>query len=99
MTNLAGNIHGLVTWGPQVVVPGTKAGTTELPNENLGLALIGHNDQLAAYIQDPANYLFGVMLKNNSAEWYSAAIWDQENTAALTINAASPADRNHGGTV
>jgi hypothetical protein len=44
----------VVAWGHQVVVPGTKAGTTELPNEDLTLAVIGRNDQLASYIQDAA---------------------------------------------
>jgi hypothetical protein len=58
----------VVTWGHQVVVPGTKAGTTELPDEDLGLAVIGRNDQLAPSIQDAANYLFVLKLQNNSAE-------------------------------
>jgi hypothetical protein len=44
----------MVTWGHQVVVPGTKAGTAELPDEDLALAVIGRNDQLASYIQDAA---------------------------------------------
>ncbi len=83
MTSLGHDMQAVVTWGPQVVVPGTKAGTTELPNESLGLALIGRNSQLASRIQDAANYLFPLILTNNSAEWYAAAMWDQENTEVL----------------
>jgi hypothetical protein len=88
-TSLGRNMLAVVTWGHQVVVPGTKAGTTELPNEDLGLALLGREDQLAPYIQDAANYLFVLSLKNNSAEWYAAAMWDQENTESLILNAAT----------
>jgi hypothetical protein len=36
MTSLGRNMLAVVTWGHQVVVPGTKAGTAELPNEDLG---------------------------------------------------------------
>ncbi|MEO8371640.1 MAG: DUF4861 family protein [Candidatus Solibacter sp.] len=98
-TPLGSNIAGVVTWGHQVVVPGTKAGTTELPDENLGLALIGRNESLASKFEDAANYLFGLSRENNTAEWYTAALWDQENTAALTVTANGPAARNHGGTL
>jgi hypothetical protein len=83
MTATAQNILAVVTWGPQVVVPGTKAGTTELPHEDLGLALMGSNTQLATRKQDAANYLFPLILTNNSSEWYAAAMWDQENTEVL----------------
>ena len=83
----------MATWGHQVVVPGTKAGTTELPNEDLGLALLGRNDRLATQKQDAANYLFPLILTNNSAEWYTAAMWDQENTEALTGSVVPNAPR------
>ncbi|MGD0772122.1 MAG: DUF4861 family protein [Candidatus Solibacter sp.] len=93
------NMLAVVTWGHQVVVPGTRAGSTEQPDEDLGLALLGRDDQLAPYIQDAANYLFGLKLKNNSAEWYAAAMWDQENTESLILNAPTPADRIHAGSL
>ena len=88
-----------ITWGPQVVVPGTKAGTTELPNEDLGLALVVRNDQSETHAGGDANYLFPLMLQNSAAEWYVAAMWDQENTEALAVNARTPAERNQGGTL
>ena len=67
-TSLGRNMLAVVTWGHPAVAPGTKAGTTELPSEDLALAVIGRNDQLASCIQDAANYLFDVFRKNNSAE-------------------------------
>ena len=57
MTGIAPDMLAVVTWGHQVVVPGTKAGTTDLPDENLGLAVMGSNSQLATRKQDAANYL------------------------------------------
>jgi Domain of unknown function (DUF4861)/Glycosyl Hydrolase Family 88 len=92
-TVLGSDMLGVVTWGPQVVVPGTKAGTTELPNEYLGLALIGRNNRLASEKQDSANYLFPLMLQNHAAEWYTAAMWDQENTEALSGSVVPNAPR------
>jgi unsaturated chondroitin disaccharide hydrolase len=89
----------VATWGHQVVVPGTKAGNTELPDEDLGLALIGRDNQLAPQRPDAANYLFPLTLTGNSAEWYAAAMWDQENTDVLTLNAATPGERANGGSV
>src|SRR5260370_22896726 len=52
MTSLGRNMLAVVTWGHQVVIPGTKAGTTELPHDDLGLALMGSNTQLATQQQD-----------------------------------------------
>ena len=88
ITSLAQNMRAVVTWGHQVVVPGTRAGSTELPDQDLGLALLGPSGQLASPIQDAANYLFPLTLINNSAEWYAAAMWDQENTEALIVGAS-----------
>jgi unsaturated chondroitin disaccharide hydrolase len=99
MTSLAPNMRAVVTWGHQVVVPGTRAGSTELPDQDLGLALLGPNRQLAPPTQDAANYLFPLTLTNNSAEWYAAAMWDQENTEALIVTASSASDRAHAGSL
>src|ERR1022692_813273 len=99
ITSLAQNMRAVVTWGHQVVAPGTSARSTELPDQDLGLALLGPNHQLASPIQDVANYLFPLTLTNDSAEWYAAAMWDQENTEALILNTAAPADRMHAGSL
>ena len=82
ITSLAQNMVAVVTWGHQVVAPGTSARSTELPDQDLGLALLGPNRQLATPVRDAANYLFPLTLTNNSAEWYAAAMWDQESTEA-----------------
>ena len=37
----------LATWGAMVVEPGTKAGTRELPDEYLGIALLVPRSQSA----------------------------------------------------
>jgi unsaturated chondroitin disaccharide hydrolase len=97
--NLARNMRAVATWGHQVVEAGTTARSAELPDQDLGLALMGPAVQLASPVPDAANYLFPLTLTDNSAEWYTAAMWDQENTAPLIVNAAIPAQRNHGGTV
>ncbi|MCU1233601.1 MAG: glycosyl hydrolase, family 88 [Candidatus Solibacter sp.] len=96
---LAQNVLGVMTWGPQVVAPGPKAGTTELPNEDLGLALLVRNDRSETMQEGDANYLFPLALADRTAEWYVAAMWDQENTEALASNARTPTERNQGGTV
>ena len=60
---------------------------------------MARTDQSEHFIPDGANYLFPLVLKNNAAEWYVAAMWDQENTEALTVNTPISADRNHGGSL
>ncbi len=92
-------IRAIATWGHQVVVPGTKAGSTELPTDNLGVAVLIRADQSSGVISTPANDLLQLNLKGGSATWYAAAMWDQENTEALLIQAAQPSGRNHGGTI
>jgi rhamnogalacturonyl hydrolase YesR len=90
-------IGGRATWGPQVVEPGTKASSRELPDQNLGLAVITHAAEIASSTSDAGNHLF--VLKSPTASWYVAAMWDQENTEALTVNSAVPAERLQAGTL
>jgi len=92
-------VETLATWGHQVVVPGSKAGTTELPDDNLGIALLIRKDQSAGTIQDAANYLVRLSPQSGEAEWYAAAVWDQEGTEDLVVRDDDPAHRNHGGTL
>jgi unsaturated chondroitin disaccharide hydrolase len=87
----------IATWGHQVVEPGLKAGTRELPDEDLGIAVVVRARDVDGLSSDAANYL--VMLKGGSATWYAMAMWDQENSEAITVNAASPAERLQGGTL
>jgi hypothetical protein len=81
-------VQAVATWGHQVVVPGTKAGTVELPDENLGIAVLIRKDQSGGVMSDAGNYLIQLAPQNATAQWYAAALWDQEGTERL----AGPAD-------
>ena len=87
------DVQVVATWGHQVVVPGTKAGTVELPNENLGVAVLIRKDQSGAVVSDAANYLIPLQPRNGGAQWYAAALWDQEGTERLAGGVA-PANTN-----
>jgi unsaturated chondroitin disaccharide hydrolase len=87
----AAGVQAIGTWGHQVVVPGMKAGTTELPDENLGIALLMRQAEISGAETGDNNYFLKLAPANGSASWYAAAMWDQENTEAL--------DRLPGGTV
>jgi len=92
-------VEAVATWGHQVVVPGTKAGTVELPDENLGVAVFIRKDESAGMLADAANYLILLAPRNDLAEWYAAAIWDQEGTENLVANSRTPVERMMGGTL
>src|ERR1035437_9729161 len=92
-------VEAVATWGPQVVAPGAKAMTVELPGENLGVAVFIRKDESAGMTADAANYLFRLAPRNGVAEWYAAAIWDQEGTESLIGNPRTPAERMMGGTL
>ncbi len=98
----AADVRVVTTWGPQVVEQGTNAGTRDLPNENLGLALLvfGTGDGKAGVAQpDPANHLVPVVLKEGSAHWHVTAAWDQERTEDMKVSAETAADRARNGTL
>jgi unsaturated chondroitin disaccharide hydrolase len=84
-------VQAVATWGRQVVVPGTKAGTVELPDENLGIAVLIRKDQSGGVLSDAGNYLISLAPKNATAQWYAAALWDQEGTERLA-GAVTPAN-------
>lgn len=86
-------VETVATWGHQVVVAGTKAGTTELPDENLGVAVVIRKDQSAGTMSDAGNYLIQIAPKNAAAQWYVAAMWDQEGTER-PAGPVSPANTN-----
>ena len=89
-------VEAVATWGHQVVAPGTKARTVELPDENLGMAVFMRKDESAGMTADAANYLIRLAPRNGVAEWYAAAIWDQEGSESLIGNARTPAERADG---
>jgi unsaturated chondroitin disaccharide hydrolase len=92
-------VEAVATWGHQVVAPGAKAMTVELPDENLGVAVFIRKDESAGMLSDAANYLIRLAPRNGVAEWYAAAIWDQEGTESLIANSRTPAERLMGGTL
>ncbi len=89
----------LATWGPQVVLDGNKAQTADLPNENLGVAVLLPREEAGAVSKDASNLLIAVNPRNGVAHIYGAAMWDQEGTESLIVNDAAPAGREHGGTI
>jgi len=99
----AAGIKVIATWGPQVVSPGTSAAHDDLPDQNLGLALFIPRSFLTSDASDLApnasNHLAQVALKNGSALWYVAAMWDQEESEAMAIRDGDSAHRNQAGTL
>jgi unsaturated chondroitin disaccharide hydrolase len=89
----------LATWGPQVVLDGTKAQASDLPGENLGVAVLLPAGEAGAISKDDANRLIEVKPRSGVATLYGAAMWDQEGSEALIVNDATPAGREHGGTL
>ncbi|HTS25578.1 MAG TPA: DUF4861 family protein [Bryobacteraceae bacterium] len=90
---VSSDVQAVATWGHQVVVPGTKAGTVELPNENLGVVVLVRKDQSGAVSNDAGNYLIPLAPRNGVAQWYAAALWDQEGTERLS-GTVTPANDN-----
>ncbi len=92
-------IAALATWGPQVVLGGNKAQTVDVPDENLGVAVLLPQDESGDISKDDANRLIGVKPRNGVVRIYGAAMWDQEGTEALIVNDSAPAGREHDGTI
>lgn len=79
-----------IWWGPQVVEEGLPANATHnLPNQNLGLAIIASGAESKVPADDPLNLLVQPQLTNGQAKWYVLAAWDQENSDNLLVSAAS----------
>ena len=91
-------VRTLATWGHQVVMAGLRAEHTDLPDENLGLALIQPGDETREIAPDASNLFAGIVLKNGSAHWYVAALWDREGSSAFTVR-ADPLHLNQGGSL
>src|SRR5580658_3747880 len=92
-------IRTVATWGPQVVLGGNKAQSVDVPDENLGVAVLLPRDQAGDISKDDANRLIGVRPHDGSAHWYGAAMWNQEGTESLIVNASAPNEREQDGTI
>ncbi|HEV7475235.1 MAG TPA: DUF4861 family protein, partial [Pyrinomonadaceae bacterium] len=74
-------------WGPQVVEEGpTATSIHNLPDQNLGLAIIARGGKSKLGPDDPLNLLVQPQMVNGSASWYVVGIWDQEQSDNLTVN-------------
>jgi hypothetical protein len=89
----------VATWGHQVVLSGTKAQTEDVPDEDLGVAVILPADQAGEASTDDNNLLIGVKPKAGVARMYGLAMWDQENTEPLVLKTAVVAQRPHAGSL
>jgi unsaturated chondroitin disaccharide hydrolase len=87
-------------WGPQVEEEGPPATAIHnLPNQNLGLAIIASGLDSKVAEDDAVNLLIKPQFLNGSASWYVMGIWDQEGTDAVDVAADSAAERNRYGTI
>lgn len=91
-----------VWWGPQVVEEGPSATAIHnLPDQNLGLAIIAPGSQSKVIPDDPLNLLLqpawagvsGGQMNAIAASWYVTAVWDQEGSDSLELNAADAGSR------
>jgi len=87
-------------WGPQVVEEGpTATSIHNLPNQNLGLAIIAPGRESKVPADDPLNLLVQPQFINGRASWYVLGVWDQENSDNLTLNATDAGSRFRYGTL
>jgi unsaturated chondroitin disaccharide hydrolase len=85
-------------WGPQVVEEGpTATSIHNLPNQNLGLAIIASGSQSRVAADDPLNLLVQPQLIDGKARWYVLGVWDQETSEDLMVTAATAAGKNRNG--
>jgi unsaturated chondroitin disaccharide hydrolase len=80
-------------------VSGAKAGTEDLPDQDLGVAVVMLEGESGDADPDVNNFLMRVTPRNGIARIYGAALWDQEGSEPLTVNASDFAARNHAGTL
>ncbi len=91
--------RAICTWGHQVLQTGATA-TQSLADQNLGLALVVPQPapDLTA-LNDSANHLARLALKDGTTWWYVAAAWDQEGSENLQVSADKATNRNQSGTL
>jgi unsaturated chondroitin disaccharide hydrolase len=79
-------------WGPQVVEEGLPANATHnLPDQNLGLAIIASGRESKVPADDALSLLVQPQLTNGQANWYVLGVWDQETSDNL-VTVASTAE-------
>jgi unsaturated chondroitin disaccharide hydrolase len=87
-------------WGPQVEEEGPPATAIHnLPNQNLGLAIIATGSESKAPGDDPLNLLVQPQFTNGQASWYVLGVWDQENSDNLAVKSDNAAEKNRDGSM
>ena len=86
-------VDAVATWGHQVVLDGKIAQNEDVPDQNLGVAVLLPADEATAAADDSYNRLIGVAPRNKTAHWYGIAMWDQEGSERLVSGNAAPAQR------
>ncbi len=82
-------------WGPQVEEEGPPATAIHnLPDQNLGLAIIASGRQSKVPGDDSLNLLVQPQFTNGEASWYVLGVWDQENSDNLLTTARSAEDKS-----
>ncbi|HEX4749453.1 MAG TPA: DUF4861 family protein [Bryobacteraceae bacterium] len=93
------SIAAVADWGQQVVAPGMKAAHNDLPDQDLGIAILASRRTVKPEASDAANHFLGITLESGTAAWFVAAMWNQEDTQALIVNSPDPAHRDGAGTL
>jgi unsaturated chondroitin disaccharide hydrolase len=87
-------------WGPQVEEEGPPATAIHnLPNENLGLAIIATGADSKVPSDDSLNLLVQPQFTNGQASWYVLGVWDQETSDNLLTLASSAEDKARQGSL
>jgi unsaturated chondroitin disaccharide hydrolase len=87
-------------WGPQVEEEGPPATAIQnLPNENLGLAIIATGAGSKVPNDDSLNLLVQPQFTNGQATWYVLGVWDQETSDNLLTLASSTEDKARQGSL
>ena len=87
-------------WGHQVEETGPPATAIHnLPDENLGLAIIAPGRESKLIQDDPLNLLVQPEVAKGTATWYVLGAWDQENSDNLTVTAENAVTKNRNGTL
>jgi unsaturated chondroitin disaccharide hydrolase len=91
-------------WGPQVVEEGLPATAIHnLPNQNLGLAIIatGRESKVPGDDShgDSLNLLVQPQFTNGQASWYVLGVWDQETTDNLLTIARGAENKSRQGSL
>jgi unsaturated chondroitin disaccharide hydrolase len=85
-------------WGHQVIKPGATA-TEEMPDENLGLAIIAAGASSRSLPNDDLNFLVQPEVSNGAAKWQVVAAWDQEGRENMTVMADDAPARYRNGSL